>query len=149
MPTALVIEDDVSSVNVLAHVLERRGYRVLTSTEADEAARFCGDVKVDVVVCDLILRAPYSGADVACRLRETCAEVPVLFVSGTPLEGWSAHDFANVEALLPGRVEFLMKPFTAEALGEAVARLLASGWTESGIRTTLDGAKRMRHQGVA
>jgi len=145
MPTALVIEDDVSSVNVLAHVLERRGYRVLTSTEADEAARICGDVKIDVVVCDLILRAAYSGTDVARRLREHCSDVPVLFVSGTPLEGWSSHDFSNVEALLPGRVEFLMKPFTAEALAEAVARLMASGWSESGIRTALEGAKRMRH----
>ena len=148
MPTALVIEDDVSSVNVLTHVLERRGYRVLTATEGDDAARFCADFKVDVVVCDLILRAAYSGTDVARRLRQTCSEVPVLFVSGTPLEGWSAHDFANVEALLPGRVEFLMKPFTADALVDAISRLLASGWSDSGIRSTLEGAKRMR-QGAA
>src|SRR5579871_1578574 len=144
MPTALVIEDDQTSASVLAHVLERNGYRVLSTVDASEAEGFCDAYAVNVVISDIILRSPLSGTDVARRLRQSCPEIPSRSVSATPLEGWSEHDFANVEALLPGRVSFLMKPFTAEGLKRALEKLLASSYSGKEIQERVEVAKRFR-----
>src|SRR5437763_1213887 len=99
MPTALVIEDDESSVTVLAHVLQWNGYTVLSTVDPDQAAQYCRQFKVDVIVSDVLLRSRHSGTEMVTMIRRACPEVPVLFVSGTPLEGWSESDFANIEAL--------------------------------------------------
>ena len=144
MPTALVIDDDSTSTNVIARVLEEKGFSVLATLDAEQAAWACENFKVDVIVADILLRSPYSGTDIARGLRRSCPEVPVLFVSGTPLEGWSHHDFANIEALLPGRIEFLMKPFKAETIVAAVSQLMNSAYSETGIRAALDSAKNFR-----
>jgi CheY-like chemotaxis protein len=145
MPTALVIDDDTSNSEAIAHVLGYNGYDVLTTVDPAEAARYCRDFNLDVVLADIILRSHQSGTDIATSLRQACPDIPVLFVSGTPLEGWSRKDFANLEALLPGRVAFLMKPFTAKALVEAVAKLIHREYSETEIRSALDVAKMFRY----
>src|SRR4051812_13716777 len=117
MPTVLVIEDDSTSADVVSHVLQREGFAVVTTTEPEEAYRFCKDLKIDVVICDVVLRAAVTGTDVALKIRKFCSQIPILFVSGTAFEGWPDADFANLEALLlTGPTDFMMKPFTAQAL---------------------------------
>ena len=145
MSTALVIDDDPSNSEAIAHVLEYNDYNVLTTVDALQAARYCRDSKIDIIVADVLLRSSCSGTEIVSILHKSCAGIPVLFVSGTSLEGWSGSDFANLEALLPGRVEFLMKPFTAKALVEAVSKLLHPAYSEVEIRSKLDMAKKFRY----
>jgi DNA-binding response OmpR family regulator len=144
MPFALVIEDDSISASVVAHVLERKGYTTLSTVDPKEATRLCREFKIDVIIADLLLHSPFSGTDVALTVRRECEQIPVLFVSGTPLEGWSESDLSNIEALLPGRVEFLMKPFTAADLLTAVAKLLHRSYSELDIRSAVQLAKSFR-----
>ena len=145
MPTVLVIEDDFTSANVVSHVLQREGFTVLTTTEPEEAYRFSHDQRIDVVICDVVLRAEVTGTDVALRIRESCLQIPILFVSGTAFEGWPDADFANLEALLrTGRTDFVMKPFTAQALVRSISRLLESTYVDTGIRSVFDSAREFR-----
>jgi two-component system, OmpR family, response regulator VicR len=144
MRSALIIEDDSTSSKVLSLILERNGYRVLSAANSDEASGFCGDIKIDLIVADIILRSALSGTDVACQLRQFCPEIPILFVSGTPLEGWSDRDLSNVEQLLPGQVGFLMKPFTAADLVTAINNLMEGGNSRTGISAEVESARKLR-----
>jgi DNA-binding response OmpR family regulator len=145
MQSALIIEDDFTSAKVLAMILERNGYYVLIAANSDEASDFCGDIKIDLIVADIILRSPLSGTDVACRLRQSCPEVPILFVSGTPLEGWSDHDLSNIEQLLSSRVGFVMKPFTAGGLITDIKSLLDGGYSGRDITGQVETARKFRN----
>jgi DNA-binding response OmpR family regulator len=144
MPTALVVEDNTASAGVLAHVLEHKGFDVLITIDAAQAAHYCDDFKIDILIADVILRSAASGADIAWNIRQVSPDVPVLFVSGTPLEGWSEPDFARIEALLPGRVNFLGKPFTAAALASTVASLLHHEYSDESIRAAIQTARKFR-----
>jgi len=148
MPTALVIEDDFASSSALSHVLERQGFTVLTTSEPKEAAKFCDDHEIDIILTDIVLRAPLSGTDVALSLHRSCPDIPILFVSGTPLEGWSEQDFANLESLLPGRIEFLPKPFTSASLAQVISNLLDPAYSDAGIRHAVDSAKDYRERQI-
>jgi len=143
MPTVLIIEDNPVSAVVLSQILQR-SYNVVSTLDPEEAKGYCRDLKIDVIVADVLLGTPVSGTEIARALRQSCPDIPVLFVSGTPLEGWFASDFANIEALLPGRVDFLMKPFTAEALTVAVSRLLQHDYSDTDIRAAVAEAKSFR-----
>src|SRR5438067_226642 len=124
MPTVLVIEDDATSARFMSLVLEREGFTVLMTEYPAEANLFCRSFKIDVIVADVVLRSPVSGTDIAIAIRQACPHIPVLFVSGTALGGWSDADFANIEALLPYEpINFLMKPFTARALAAAISTI--------------------------
>jgi CheY-like chemotaxis protein len=145
MPTVLVIEDDSTSADVVSHVLQREGCTVLTTTEPEEAYRFAKDLKIDVVICDVVLRTAVTGTDVALAIRRSYPEIPILFVSGTAFEGWPDADFANLEALLvTGRTDFMMKPFTAQALVRSISRLLQPSFANTSIRSELDSAREFR-----
>ena len=73
------------------------------------------------MVSDIVLHAPFSGTELTVALRGVCPSVPVLLVSGTPVEGWSDNDLSQLGALAAGPVEFLMKPFTAEDVHRSLA----------------------------
>jgi CheY-like chemotaxis protein len=93
MRIGLIIEDDPTSAKAVSLVLERNRFQVSIAATPDEALAFCTEIKLDLIVAEIILRAPLSGTEVACQLRQSCPDIPVLLVSGTPLEGWS--DMAN------------------------------------------------------
>src|SRR5207253_3924071 len=101
-------------------------YRILKSESADEAMKLSQEHKenLSLIVADILLRSDVSGTQVGLRVRESCPDMPILFTSGTPLEGWSDADFANLKTLMLGRVDFLQKPFTVETLVSKVENLL-------------------------
>lgn len=148
MATILLVDDDLVSVSAIAHILGHHQYSVVSTDSAEEAFRHCRELHIDLVIADVLLRSPITGTELAIAIRQQCPAVPLLFISGTPLAGWSARDFANVETLLPGRVEFLMKPFTADALVDAVSRLLNDSYSEVPIRSALADAAALRHETV-
>jgi CheY-like chemotaxis protein len=124
MKTILVLEDDPTAAKVLRWMLEMKGYiAVETSTAADaiSVCRQTGDI--DLLIAEVFL-STLSGTVAALRLRGGCPGLPILFVSGTPLEGWREQDFANLRKLMAGRVDFLLKPFTPDTLVRRIDALL-------------------------
>jgi CheY-like chemotaxis protein len=144
MPFAMVIDDDDVSSEIMTHFLERDGYSVWTTLDVDQALQRCRESGLDLVVSDVVLHAPFSGTELSCALRGVCPSVPVLLVSGTPVEGWSDNDLAHLGSLAAGPVEFLMKPFTARTFARKVAKLRTRTSSDNWIRSALDTARKSR-----
>jgi CheY-like chemotaxis protein len=111
----LVADDDALVAMVLEQMLENQGYEVVGIAADGLAAVECTvALRPDVVLMDL--RMPeIDGIEATRRIMERCP-VPVIALTAYGSSGWQA------EALDAGMVDFLSKPATAQALGNAIAR---------------------------
>jgi len=94
-------------------VLEAAGYTVLAVPDGAAAIEIRRDVPVQLLLTDVVMPG-MSGRDVATRLSASGPGIAVLYMSGHTDKG-IVHD----GVLEPG-IEFLGKPFTAEALLAAI-----------------------------
>lgn len=110
----MLVEDEEDVRSVAAAALTRRGYQVLAAGDALEALTMAEGMAggVDVLVTDLIM-PNMGGQELAAVLRQRWPGVRVLYMSG-------------YSEALPGSDDtpFLQKPFTPDALLEAVGGLL-------------------------
>jgi two-component system, cell cycle sensor histidine kinase and response regulator CckA len=117
--TILVVDDDVAVRGVVRRILEGGGYRVVEAENgatAIEAAE--SDPAIGVLVTDMVM-PEMGGRELALALRGSFPDIAVLLMSG----------YANAP-MLRTEIEdtgfaFIEKPFTASALLQAVAELLA------------------------
>ena len=114
--TILILDDQAASLRVFGWVLESRHFLVIQADDAETAIRCCNNGPIDLFICDVQLRSALSGTNAARVVHDSCPQIPILFTSGTPIEGWAAHDFENLRSLLVCRVDFLPKPFSIESL---------------------------------
>ena len=132
MRKILVLDDQLDSLTALQAILEYRGYgHVIPVSDPHEAMRIVSDESadgcaVDFFVCDIVLRSSMTGAETAFLVHQTCPDLPILFTSGTALEGLDDADFETLNQLLAARVDFLQKPFTATQLVSVADRLLSA-----------------------
>lgn len=93
----LCVDDNDQVLSVRKFVLETRGYRVLTASNAEQAIELYDQGKVDLVITDLVM--PHcNGNDLILRLKEIAPWVPAVLVSG------SARQFdptSRADAFLP------------------------------------------------
>jgi two-component system, cell cycle sensor histidine kinase and response regulator CckA len=118
--TVLLVEDEETVRRVAERVLSRGGYTVLTAGEGAEAMALSRQHPgiIHVLVTDLVMPR-MSGSDLARRLMAERPGIRVLFISGYD------RDAARTHAPLEAGTDFVQKPFSPEALLDAVARLLA------------------------
>jgi DNA-binding response OmpR family regulator len=114
----LVVDDDVTTRAAMRRVLEHQGYTVIVAEDAAAALRLLErtHVPVDLLVTDVHMPG-MPGHELAVRVRESWAELPVLFVSGDPQS-------RTMPAQLGGPSRFLSKPFLPSELLEAVQAVL-------------------------
>jgi CheY-like chemotaxis protein len=117
--TIMVVDADDRSRGVARYVLNRNGYRVI---EADSTAialvLWEGQARnIDVVLTDLVL-AGTSGFDLANQLRQTRADLKVIFACA------NEADLKNHEATLPTDMKLVAKPYRSDELMERVESLL-------------------------
>jgi two-component system cell cycle sensor histidine kinase/response regulator CckA len=127
MKTILVLEDDLGNMQAFCAVLSSMGYRVLEATTGKEAIETSNNLHepIDLFVSDVSL-PDLSGTEVALRLIQLQSDLPILFLSGTPIDDWPESDRRNFRQLLSGSVDFLEKPFHASALQTKVESLVNS-----------------------
>jgi CheY-like chemotaxis protein len=117
----LVIDDDPGTREALVAILDRAGYRITSlagSNEQIEAA--CHSHGYQVAVVDYHL--PYhNGLEVARRLKESMPDCRILLISAEPP---SLQKLGENAALVD---RFLAKPFSKEAILEAVTQLCRTG----------------------
>jgi len=126
----MLVEDDDSVRAVVAAMLKRMGYRVITASDGSEGLRLLRhDAQpVDLVVTDVVMPR-MSGPAMVLALREVDPDVKVLFVSGNPHPGMDAGGD------LPGPL--LCKPFRSEELAIAIREELDSRWPGASTGATL------------
>ena len=113
----LIVDDEAEIRQSARAALEAHGYRAAVVANGREAlnylSRFEGEV--DIVVSDISMPV-MDGTELLGRLNRDRPELPILLTSGLSL---TAPELAE-------RREFLPKPYSAEQLRSAVARLLAN-----------------------
>lgn len=117
-PCVLIVDDSIDVLQTLGDILGVAGYTVRTAPSAERALQILENVAVDLVITDLRMGG-MGGMSLIRRLRESWPGIPVVALSGFA-------DAATVaQAFREGAVDFLIKPFTAGEVLEAVSRALA------------------------
>jgi CheY-like chemotaxis protein len=122
VPTSiLVVEDEENVRTLLRKLLARNGYTVAVAASAADAAALIEreQLRVDLLVTDVVL-AHDSGRDLAAVVQHRQPRARVLYISGYTDDAVVRH------GILTEEMPFLQKPFSAAALLEKVAAVLAA-----------------------
>lgn len=127
MKTLLSIDDEPAMLEVLSDLLSKSGYRVLTSTNAEDGLRIFRENTIDLVLLDIHL--PRRGGFSIYREIMSHRHVPVLFVTGFP-KSFTATS-SEVDSLwknefMEGITDILYKPFSIDLLFEKVESLIGN-----------------------
>lgn len=122
----LIVDDEPPLLRMMSLFLGRLGYAV---TAADTTGKAWAIVEADPLAFSAaVLDGSMEGMgmeELASRMLSASPSVCILTASGYPV------DMTALLAQAPGRVDFLLKPFSPESLATAVRRLLAA--QEKGI----------------
>ena len=118
--TILIVDDEAIMRDVARSVLEECGYKTILAEDGGEALRIFGERKdeIDMVLLDVIM-PKMSGRQVYKEMKKIDDGVKVLFASGF----W--QDGEDEPAPGPDDAHFIQKPYTIQALAEAVRKRLS------------------------
>ncbi len=116
-PLVVVIDDNESVCRALARMLTTSGYRARTYVSASQYLAEADSLEPSCVLADI--RMPeLDGIALARAMREAGGDAPIIFMTGT-------GDVSTVvDAMKQGAVDLLPKPFSADALLDAVAHAI-------------------------
>jgi CheY-like chemotaxis protein len=118
--TILVVDDEPALLRLMAFLLQRKGYGMLTATNGEEALRVLREHRPDLILLDIMMPR-LDGYEVAKAIRSdpVTADIPIVMLSAK----------AQNEDIERGRSvgvdTYITKPFDPEKLAETVAALLA------------------------
>ena len=114
-PTILVVEDDAIVLMFIVDVLEELEFQVLEAADAEEALKVVEDSSnvINLMMTDVGL-PDMDGKQLATKVRELRAELPILFASGYA-------DSIDV----PEGMHVIGKPFSIDQLRDKVKVILA------------------------
>jgi len=115
----LLVEDNTEVRDSTVSLLESVGYNVTPAADGTQALVLLGRAPgpFDLLVTDVVMPG-LSGPEVADRVRALQGPLPVIFVSGY------SESVVHFHGLLQPGVNFLAKPFAAEALFRKVREAL-------------------------
>ncbi len=118
MKTILVVDDERDLRAIVAEILEKAGYAVIATPDAESALSvLLNKTHIDLVITDLRLPG-MSGTELVDVLRKGLPDVPVILLTG----------FGSVESYVKSRVlgvfEYINKPVQARELRRIVKAAL-------------------------
>lgn len=117
--TLLIVEDELSILNMTSQMLEDLGYSILKAGTPGEAIRLAADNmgKIQMLITDVIM-PEMNGRDLAKKLISMNPDMKSIYMSG-----YTADVIANHGVLDEG-VHFIQKPFTLPKMAEKVREVL-------------------------
>lgn len=124
--TILLVEDEISILNMTAQMLERLGYYVIKAKTPGEAIRLSHEHagEIHLLVTDVVM-PEMNGRDLAKNILSAYPNLKRLFMSG-----YTANVIAH-HGILDEGVNFIQKPFSREQLGEKIREVLDGGDIQS------------------
>jgi FixJ family two-component response regulator len=113
----IVIDDDASVRRSLCTMLERAGYAVSLYDCADSFLQNPVVPLPAVILLDMRMPGT-TGIGLQSQLNVLARDVPVIFVSG------DSRPEEIIAAMKQGAVDFLLKPFTAQAMMDVIQRAM-------------------------
>jgi FixJ family two-component response regulator len=130
-PIVFIVDDDVSVRESLELLIRSAGWQVETFASAQQFLTHQPRVAPSCLVLDVHL-PDLDGLALQKRIAGDRADMPIVFITG------HGDIPTTVQAMKAGAVEFLIKPFSDEALLSAIREALERS------RATLDHAAKMR-----
>ena len=118
----IVIDDDASVRRSLCTMLERAGYEVSLYDCADAFLANPVVPRPSVILLDMRMPGT-TGVGLQSQLKTLAQNVPVIFVSG------DSRPEEIIAAMKQGAVDFLLKPFTAQAMMDVIQRAMRKSET--------------------
>ena len=118
-PRILLVEDELSLIQLLEKYLHRLGYEVEAYSASKEALQRFEEAprNFDLVIADLGM-PDIPGDTLLTRMLEIRPDLRILICSGSPFF------LTNLPKALEKQVAFLQKPFVPKMLSEAIEQLL-------------------------
>jgi CheY-like chemotaxis protein len=129
----LLVEDDANLAGALERRLAKHGAETLRASNGVDAFRIAVREQPDVIIADYIM--PEGGGHyLLWRLRSTDStqHIPVIVITGQPLDEGAEHPLARELRGRGGAVRFFRKPLDTEALLAEVGRHCTLGDVPSG-----------------
>ena len=113
----VLVDDEEVLLKLFGRIIESLGFRAITFSDPKKALTFIEkqDQNPDLVIADFVM-PQMSGVELIGEIRKKWPEMPMLCISG--MEGSSKL------AKKAGCVNFLLKPFSREALEEKIHNAL-------------------------
>ena len=123
MQTILVLDDEPGILRLVSVMLEKKGYRVLSAANGDQALRLCDvNPQIDLLLTDVI--APgMSGPMIADEVVVRKPGIKILFMSG-----YDGSQVVQRYVVEQGHA-LIVKPFTVPDLARKVESILAGNGT--------------------
>jgi len=117
--TILLVEDELSYLDIARKMLESLGYRVLAVGLPTEAVRIAGNRPYDIrlLMTDVIM-PEMNGRELAKKVASLCPEIGFLFMSGYTSDVIAHH------GILEAGVNYIQKPFSLTDLAILVRKTL-------------------------
>ena len=113
----LIVDDEETAVENLAHVCRKEGYQVTTRNTGMGALEVLEKKRFDVVLTDLQMEK-VDGMAVLQRVKETAPDTAVILITG-----YATLDSA-VSAMKAGAFHYIAKPFRLDEVREVVRNAL-------------------------
>jgi len=134
MADVLIVEDEPDIRHLIAHHLEREGYRCREVSNGAEALRAVRSAVPDLVVLDLML-PEIDGLEVCRRLRSDAAtgSLPIIMLTA------KSEEIERIVGLELGADDYIAKPFSPKELVARVRAVLRRARPEPGGRVYREG----------
>ena len=120
--TILLVEDEPQVGNLVRHILQRQGYRVLYASGGIEALQMWNENRddIDLLLTDMVMPAGMSGRELAMNLTALKPDLKIIYTTGYSKEV-TGQDLDLTEGL-----NFLPKPHSPPKLLETIRARLAT-----------------------
>jgi len=117
--TVLLVEDEVSILSMIANILEKQGYTVMSTESSVEAVELAASFngRIDLLLTDVIM-PKLNGKDLSAIIRKDRPDLRVIFMSGYTADVIHKSDIERID----GR--FIQKPFSNEDLLKTIREIL-------------------------
>jgi two-component SAPR family response regulator len=109
----LIVDDEPAVLNVVAKMVERLGYKAVTTSTGREALLLVEKENIEILLLDVVLR-DMTVVELANRSHSFHGRRKIIFMSG---------HFPHLEVNLPHSIPFLQKPFTIDDLKTALEKV--------------------------
>jgi two-component system OmpR family response regulator len=112
----LVVEDDPNLLETLKYNFRKEGYRVVTSSDGEQAVAAARQEKPDIIILDIML--PGMNGFEVCRIIRKEMTVPILMLTA------KADETDKIVGLEIGADDYMTKPFSIKELQARVRAML-------------------------
>jgi len=110
----LVVDDEALQRQIASQLLSALGYRPITVANGEAAVEYVKQADIDVVLLDMVMPPGINGRETYLQMSRIKPGIKAIITSG-----FSENDDVR-SAQAGGAGSFLHKPYTIEALAEAV-----------------------------